>query len=190
MEEMNHYENNVFSLENESIRWGLYLGGISIFSTIVINTTLGVDWPVRHFFSSMLLNLTIMVAILVMAGRSRRTQLGGFMSYRQALVSGILTFVVASILTIIFTSLYNYVIAPESVEIIKNASIEMTEDWMSGANVPQKDIDKTIAQIEKQDFSFSMLSIGKQLGGSLIFGVILSLIISIFTRKERPLFDA
>ena len=173
------------------VRWGLIMGGVSILITILINTLLGPDWPVRNFFMSMVLNLALMVTLLILGINGKKAQQeGGFMTYGQSFLEGIIIFSIASLLTISFNAMYNYIIAPESIEIVKQASIEVTEDWMEKANASSKDINKAIRQIESQDFGFNILSILKQLLGSVVFGAFISAIISIFTRKSRPMFDA
>jgi hypothetical protein len=55
--------NGIFQIN--FVRWGLIMGGVSILITILINTLLGPDWPVRNFIMSMLLNLALMVTLLI-----------------------------------------------------------------------------------------------------------------------------
>ncbi len=184
------YMNTQGLFQTNFVRWGVILGGVSILVTILINTLLGPDWPVRHFFVSMVLNLALMVTLLILGINSKKAQQDGFLSYGQCFLEGIIIFSIASFLTISFNALYNYVIAPESIEIVKQASIDVTEDWMEKANASSKDINKAIRQIESQDFGFNILSILKQLLGSVVFGAFICAIISIFTRKSRPMFDA
>jgi hypothetical protein len=172
------------------VRWGLILGGVSVLITILINTLMGPDWPIRHFFMSMFLNLVIMVALLVLGINGKKAKQEGFITYGESFLEGLFIFSIASLLTISFNAVYNYVIAPESIEIVKQASIDVTEHWMENANVPSKEINKAIREIESQDFGFSFLSILKQLFGSIIFGAFITAIVSFFTRKKRPMFDA
>jgi len=172
------------------VRWGLILGGVSVLLTLLINTLLGPDWPVRNFFLSMLLNLVLMATILILGINEKKAQQEGFLTYGESFLEGVIIFSIASILTISFNAIYNYVIAPDSIEIVKQASIEVTEQWMEKAGASSKDINKAIRQIENQDFGFNIVSILKQLLGSVIFGAFICAIISIFTRKKRPMFDA
>jgi len=177
-------------LQINFVRWGLILGGVSVLLTLLINTLLGPDWPVRNFFMSMLLNLVLMATILILGINEKKAQQEGFLSYGESFLEGVIIFSIASILTLSFNAIYNYVIAPDSIEIVKQASIEVTEQWMEKAGASSKDINKAIRQIENQDFGFNIVSILKQLLGSVIFGAFICAIISIFTRKKRPLFDA
>jgi glycerol uptake facilitator-like aquaporin len=172
------------------VRWGLILGGVSVLLTLLINTLLGPDWPVRNFFMSMLVNLVLMATILILGINEKKAQQEGFLSYGESFLEGVIIFSIASILTLSFNAIYNYVIAPDSIEIVKQASIEVTEQWMEKAGASSKDINKAIRQIENQDFGFNIVSILKQLLGSVIFGAFICAIISIFTRKKRPMFDA
>jgi hypothetical protein len=172
------------------VRWGLILGGVSVLLTLLINTLLGPDWPVRNFFMSMLVNLVLMATILILGINEKKAQKEGFLSYGESFLEGVIIFSIASILTLSFNAIYNYVIAPDSIEIVKQASIEVTEQWMEKAGASSKDINKAIRQIENQDFGFNIVSILKQLLGSVIFGAFICAIISIFTRKKRPMFDA
>lgn len=172
------------------VRWGLIMGGVSILITILINTLLGPDWPVRNFIMSMLLNLALMVTLLIMGINGKKVQKEGFITYGESFLEGLFIFSIASLCTISFNAIYNYLISPESIEIVKQASIEVTEEWMEKANASTKDINKAIHQIEIQDFGFNIVSILKQLLGSIIFGAFISAIVSFFTRKKRPMFDA
>ena len=131
-----------------------------------------------------------MATILILGINGKKAQQEGFITYGQSFLEGVIIFSIASFLTISFNAIYNYVIAPDSIEIVKQASIEVTEQWMEKANASSKDINKAIRQIENQDFGFNIVSILKQLLGSVIFGAFICAIISFFTRKKRPMFDA
>jgi hypothetical protein len=57
-------------------------------------------------------------------------------------------------------------------------------------NITEKEISIFVKKVEAQDLSFGFIKVLFQLVFSSIVGVVISGIISFFTKKSRPMFDA
>lgn len=112
-------------------------------------------------------------------------QIGGYISYSKALLFGILVVVFAGILSSVCTALL-HMFDPSYTQNMIDASIRLIERM----NIPEVQIEaaraKVVAQMEST-YSNPFLAILNGLQGSLIFGLILCLITSIFTRKAKPM---
>ena len=172
------------------VRWGFILGGVSIFFLVIFNSLLGVDWLIFNYFTGRLLMYIITFFILTKAILERKKLNHGFISFSSSFLEGLFVFMIASILKIAFEFTYLYAIYPESLIIIRNATIETTKELYRSMNITEKDISIFVKKVEAQDLSFGFIKVLFQLIFSFIVGVVISSIISLFTKKSRPMFDA
>ncbi|MFH1295825.1 MAG: DUF4199 domain-containing protein [Bacteroidota bacterium] len=110
----------------------------------------------------------------------RKKVLNGFMSYGKAFSTSLMIVLFASILVAIYTFLFFQVIAPDAVQDV----IELSRQ-----SALERDPEITDEQLEQgmQMFSFIMTPIGMAISGmlsQLITGAVISLITSIFLKKE------
>ncbi|MFN8209833.1 MAG: DUF4199 domain-containing protein [Bacteroidales bacterium] len=115
----------------------------------------------------------------------RDSYLHGYITYGHSLGAGVVIFLYYSVITAIFTYiLYKFIDTG-----LVNKQLELVEETLVKRNVPQQAIDSGMAlqrKIMVPEFIAPMSIIG-----NMFFGTIVSLIVSIFTRKEgNPLVDA
>ncbi|MFY8133072.1 MAG: DUF4199 domain-containing protein, partial [Bacteroidia bacterium] len=122
------------------VRWGLILGGVAIFFLIAINTILGVDWLIYNYLTGRLLMYTITFFLITNALISKRKLNDGYISYGSCFLEGIFVFMIGSIIKISFEYVYINLISPESIQIIKRATIDSSVELYEKFKVPQKDI--------------------------------------------------
>jgi len=159
---------------------GIILGLISIVYTLVLyfldmtfNKTLG------YIF------MIVQIGILFYMLKSYRdTYLHGYMTYGQSLGAGVVIILYSTILTTIFSYiLYKFIDTGLTAKLLA-----ITEEGMVKKGVPQAQIDAGMAVSKKMLTPEFMLITGFL--ASMFFGTIVSLLVSIFTRKEgNPLVE-
>jgi hypothetical protein len=125
------------------------------------------------------LSYVILVAgIIVFQINYRNKHLGGFISYGKAFMVGFLTVVFYSIVMAIFTYVFFVYIDPGAIEEIKMAA----EEGMIEGGMSDQEIDQAMKFVELMQ-THAMLTMWALLG-NIVVGAILSLITSIFVKKE------
>jgi hypothetical protein len=131
------------------------------------------------------INIPIQLALLFFLLKTYRDNfMHGQITYGQALGAGVVIFVYVSIITAIYTYILWVVIDPELVK----KSLAVSEEAMMNKGLPQASIDAGMAFTAKimKPGIMSIFSIF----GTMFFGVIYALLVSIFIRKEgNPLID-
>lgn len=108
----------------------------------------------------------------------------GQITYGQSVGAGVIIYVYYGIIMALFTYLLYTVIDPELIK----KSLAFTEESMAKKGMPQESIDAAMA-ISAKMMTPVISSIGA-LFGSVFFGTIFSLLVSIFIKKEgNPLID-
>jgi hypothetical protein len=114
----------------------------------------------------------------------RDSYLHGYITYGQSLGAGVIIFLYYSIILAVFTYiLYKFIDTGLTAKILA-----FTEDKYVARKMPQQAIDAAMA-INKKIMIPEIMAPGSILN-NMFFGTIISLIVSIFTRKEgNPLVD-
>ncbi len=167
--------------------WGLILGGISILFTVILyglGTEYMVNWKVG------LTVLAVFIAALVYAGlRFRKKINGGYLKYWEAFRLVFFLMIASTIVSSLFSLLMSTVIDPELPQKMKEATIQATISSMEYWGAPQDVIDRTIDKMQNEPTGFTMEKLLWGILNTLIFASILSLILSLFIRKKRPVFE-
>ncbi|SNC59196.1 Protein of unknown function [Hymenobacter gelipurpurascens] len=160
------------------IRYGLITGLIAtVVSLLQLALISDPETPLRW------LSLVIMVVGIVLAHKSFKNMNGGFMSYGQGLSIGTIVSGVTGALSGIFSYIYMSFIDPDYM----NRVMEITRSRMEEKGLDDAQIDQSMAMVSK--FSGGPLTIVFGILGALLFGFIISLIISAFTKHTRPEFE-
>jgi Protein of unknown function (DUF4199) len=159
---------------------GLILGltGI-VYSLLMYFLDLSLNKSLGYLF------MVVMAVLLYFLIKSYRdSSLHGYITYGQSLGAGVVIFLYYSIITAVFTYiLYKFI---DSGLITKQ--LAMVEETLVKRNTPQQAIDAAMAFQKKIMVPGFMAPIS--ILGNMFFGTIISLIVSIFTRKEgNPLVD-
>jgi len=169
------------SVWKANLQSGLILGLTGIVYSLVMyfldqsfNKTLG------YIF---LLALAVLLFFLVKTYRDN--YLHGYISYGASLGAGVIIFLYYSVLMAIFTYILYKFIDPDLVK----KQLAFAEEMLVQRNTPQQAMDAALAMQKKMmvpEFIAPMSIIS-----NMFFGTLISLIISIFVRKEgNPLVDA
>lgn len=121
----------------------------------------------------------IMIAGVIWGQISYKNVLGGTMTYGQALGAGVLTLVFASFISGIYTFLLYQVIDPSLQEQLR---IFTEEQIIQQGKVPEEQIEMAVNMATK--FQKPIIMFAMAIFGGAFMGLIISLITSIFTKKN------
>ncbi len=167
-----------------SLKWGLIYAGISIVTFVGIYAfSLSTNKTVASIVG--VLSIIINVLIFVISNRDyRNTYLGGYIKYGQAFLNSLFVVLVCMFIYSTFTFLLYQVIDPsEYTKMIEEQLLKV--DQMEGlpAEVKQVQIDFWVNMTPLKFVA------GLQLTTGIVWGLILALIVSIFTRKKNNTFE-
>lgn len=162
-----------------AVHYGLLTGLVSIIYLFVVyvarlesNTAVG--W----------LAVVFSVGGIYLAHQTYKAQHGGFMSYGEGLGIGVLLSLVSGLLTAVFNYVYREFIDPELGERMMEAVRAKME---AGGNVSDEQIEGMVKMTAK--LSSGPLGFAVGLVTAAVFGVVLALIVSAFTKNKRPEFE-
>ncbi len=161
-----------------AIRNGLIWGGISITTTLLLYL-LGMMENVAAGILLFLLGIYIMYR----SGTDKRTELGGYISWKEALTPTWLTAVIASLITSVFTWILFRFIDPSLQEKQKEQAIKMIEkmrSWMGDAET-----EKQLEELENKDFASFTVYIQYFIIAILLYFVIACILSLILKRKKQ-----
>lgn len=171
---------NTPSVWKSCLKFGLIMGLISVVLSVLFYMLdlLFAPWIVIP-------NLILSLVVLYLLQRSYRdTYENGYITYGKAFGAGVVIFIYAAIITAIFTYLLYAVIDPGLVE----KSLAATSAKLEAKGIPQSAIDAGLEMQEKMLKPWIISLSG--IFFSMLSGVIMSLITSIFVAKKgNPLID-
>lgn len=175
-----------------SMTYGIYLAGISILIAVIIWATNLME--VLGLFGSMfigIIQLIIIVFFLLYFSKSyRNNQLGGKITFSQAFVLGVLIVVFSSIISSLYSYIFNKFIDPDYAHRIMAMMQDKTYQWMSSKGVPEDQIDSAMKKFEEQGIPSPLQTLKSSLIFGLIGGAIMSLISSAIIKKNVTNEDA
>ena len=166
-----------------AIRLGLIWGGISIATTLLLYL-LGI---MENPYAGALL-FVFGIYMMYRSGIEKREEIGGYISWKQALTPIWLTAVLSSFITTLFTWVLFKFIDPGLQEKQKEQAIKMTENLRSllGDEATEKELEKM------EDYDFTSLSnyLSIFLWTLLIYFIVASLLALIVKKKDpKDIFD-
>lgn len=161
------------------VKYGLYAGGASILITLLLYV---IDPKIMLQVSNWIIFI-LSVVFMVMAAKGKRSEQGGFISFKEAFTESWLTYLVYALVSLVFTYLLFNVIDPDLKDTVKEIAMEAMEK-MSGL-LGEEGTAKAIEELEKQD-SFSIGGLAQSTAFALVFGALISLIIAAVVKKEKP----
>jgi hypothetical protein len=130
----------------------------------------------------------ILVLVLIGAFR-RRKQLGGYMSFKEALVFAFLAYVIYEVFYALVTIILFRVIDPNLQQKVFSHTKETMQRILENIGAPQSKIDDTLDEVEKSSSeTYTIKQIVLGFGTSLIYDFIKSIIIAAVTQKRKPEF--
>jgi len=162
-----------------AIKYGIIFGLISGLVTVIIFLTENFG----NIWLGMGIGLIISITGIVLTHREYKANNGGYMSYGQGLISGIVMSVIAGLISGTISYLYIQFVDPTILDKMAELQIQMLEKM----NFPEEQMEEAITKMEAENTASKQLTGG--LFSGLIFGLLLSLIVSAFTKRTRPEFE-
>jgi hypothetical protein len=162
-----------------SVKYGIIFGLISGLVSVAIFLTENFG----NIWLGMVVGLAVSITGIVLTHREFKNNNGGYMSYGQGLISGLVMAVIAGLISGTISYMYIQFVDPSILEKMSEVQIEMLEKM----NFPEEQMDEAIAKMEAENTASKQLTGG--LISGLVGGFILSLIVSAFTKRTRPEFE-
>jgi hypothetical protein len=177
-------ENESPTLFQHALRWGLIVGAISVVLTGIfyaIDYTLLANWKTAILFFALFIGLAIY------AGISYRNEVGGFLAYGKAWQHAFVLMAVSGIISTAFNMVLYTVIDPELPGKLTEVTLETTQAMLERFGMPEDQMDQALEDARKRSANqFSMTGLLMSYGIGLIVYAVLSLITSIFVRRNPP----
>lgn len=160
------------------------MGAVLVIYTLVtylIDPQLMFKW-----WLALIIGIVIYVFFMRRAGIATRNDLGGYMSFKQALAPTFLTFVIGALVASVFNYIMYNFIDPSLQDQLLNYTLDTTESMMSRFGAPQSEIDSALDKLETEGISLGVVDILKQYAWSLIIGFIIAAIISAVIKRKPP----
>ncbi|GAA4384915.1 DUF4199 domain-containing protein [Hymenobacter koreensis] len=168
------------SPSSAGIRYGLIFGVISIIVDFVLKAT-GLSFKFSVTLSA---SLIIWVVGIIVAHRYFKAHNGGFMSYGQGIIIAVIMGSIGGLMTGVFNYVYVNFIDPNYAEAMR-ADMEA---WLIKMNVPEEQMDKSLADITPEKIG-SPTSIGSAILFGAFVSLLTGLIISAITKRKQPEFE-
>lgn len=172
-------------MNNPGVQNGVFLGLILIVYNLVawfINPDL-----LFNLTLAFIVSLALYVFFMWRAGNTEKIENGGYLTFKQSLKPTFLTYVVGSLIGVIFTYLLYNFIDPTLNDMMLEKSIEMAEKMVKMFGGNEEAVEQAIAEVEKKGASMTIGTIIQNYLVGLIFpGFVLALIVSAIVKKNPP----
>lgn len=159
----------------------------------LILAMIGIVYTLVMYFLDLTINKTqgyvflliLVVSLFFLVKSYRDNYLHGYMTYGQAVGAGVVIFLYYAILTAVFTYILYAIIDPGLID----KQLAAAEELMAKKGLPQEAMDAGL-NIQKKMMKPEIMA-PISIFGNMLYGVIMSLIIAIFVKKEgNPLIDS
>lgn len=178
-------EQNSSPFLKSSITAGVYLGLISILISVIIWAasiieSMGLFAGAIVTFVSFVI---LLVFLFIFTKDFRNKQLGGVISFKEAFKFAMLAIIVATVISVIYTYIFQTLIAPDYMENLMAVMQQKTLTFMEGKGVPDAQIDKAMEQFEEIPTIWKSLQ--QTFTGGIIRGAIISVIIAAIVKRNE-----
>jgi hypothetical protein len=159
----------------------------------LILAMIGIVYTLVMYFLDLTINKTqgyvflliLVVALFFLVKSYRDNYLHGYITYGQAVGAGVVIFLYYAILTAVFTYILFAIIDPGLID----KQLAAAEELMAKRGIPQEAMDAGL-KIQKKMMKPEIMA-PISIFGNMLYGVIMSLIVAIFVKKEgNPLIDS
>jgi Protein of unknown function (DUF4199) len=159
----------------------------------LILAMIGIVYTLVMYFLDLTINKTqgyvflliLVVSLFFLVKSYRVNYLHGYMTYGQAVGAGVVIFLYYAILMAVFTYILYAVIDPGLID----KQLAASEEMLAKRGLPQEAMDASL-KIQKKMMKPEIMA-PISIFGNMLYGVIMSLIVAIFAKKEgNPLIDS
>lgn len=159
---------------------GAILGLISIVFTVIAYVT-GLIYQTSNWLNWVSM-VVVIVGLYYFTVKYRNAVCEGYISYGNAMLYGWVTYIFVGIISVFFMVILQTIIEPNFME--KVMEIQREEFYAQGMNDAQVD---AVFEMSKKFRSPAMTAIFGFIG-SVVLGLVISLITAIFAKKNKPVF--
>ena len=172
------------TLFQNSLKWGLIVGGISIALTCVLYA---VDYALLANWKTGIVMFVLFIGLAIYAGMTYRKEIGGILAYGKAFQHGFILFAISGLVSTIFTIVLYTVIDPELPAKLTEVALQNAQAMMENFGMPEDQMDKAMEDARKRtENQFSTSGLAMTYGIGLIIYAVLALITALFVRKNPP----
>lgn len=174
-------------LEKSFVKWGLFAGLASVVLTFLLYI-IDIRLLVSGWISFLIYGMII--TFMVLSARQERSENEGYLSYGKAVMNSLGVNAISTIISVIFTALLYNFIDPELPESLKTITMENMAATMESFGSSEADIDNALKMAEERQVEYDLKGLSLVAMIAIAMNFILGLIVSIFTRKNPPMFEA
>jgi len=167
----------------EGAKIGLINGAIALL-LMYVSYYAGLDTFVTVQFVSKL--IPYMMIILIIYGFQLRKRNGGHLTFRDALKYSFMSYVVVAVLVAIGTYILFNLIDKDLTQKSFDLSVEKMKSTFSGMGMKEEELEKAMGKREAQKTDLPTIFLGTGFG--LIWDFVVSLLVSLIIRREKPVF--
>jgi len=182
-------ENKASLLLKSALNHGLIFGVILVIVQLVMWMTGYMPVGIGKGLLTLVFTFAVYIfGIFWFTKNYRNSFLGGYISYGDAFLYGLTVFMIATIVTAIYSFIFNSFIDPGYTGRILKATADWTEGYMRSKGVPEGQITATLEKMTSKELPSPIMASLKSLGFGLIGGAIVSAISSAFAKKAEDPF--
>jgi hypothetical protein len=167
------------------LKWGSITGFIQV---IFVITQYYIDPALMIVWWNSLLSVGLLVALMVGASLAQRERDGGWISYGASVWVMLRVCMLGTLISVLFMGLLYNVFDKGLADQMKEITLEQMEQMLENFDVPADQIEEQLEAIEARDFTQTPRALATSWMISVVFGLLLALIASAFTKKSEPLF--
>ncbi|NNL16944.1 MAG: DUF4199 domain-containing protein [Flavobacteriaceae bacterium] len=160
-----------------AMNYGLILGLVMIAIAVVTYVTgmalEGVQWPQWLYY-------IIFPVVVIYAISQYKKSNGNLLRLGEAIKIGVLIGVISAIVYVIYGLIFNYIIDPEFMDLMKEA---VRDKMLENPNMTEEIVDQSMSMVEK--FMDPIVGSSIWIAASAFFGLIYSLIGGLIMKKEE-----
>lgn len=177
-------EEKTSPLMKSALTYGVYLGLVSILISVVIWAggiieSMGLFGGVFISLGSFVISF---VLLFIFAKNYRNKELGGYISFSEAFKFTMLVIVFSTLISLVYTYIFNAFIAPDYMENLMAVLQQKTMNFMESKGVPEAQMEKALEKFEEIPTIWK--SLRQTAVSGLIGGAIISLIVSAIVKKR------
>jgi len=168
-----------------ALMYGAILGLIYVIMCTVSNMMIN---NMITFYVVKVVSYIIYMVLVGIFARMIRKANGGYIEFREVFGAAFIMLAVAGVMTFIYNYVYMYVIDPDFMNKMKDATLRMMENMKA----PDESLDKTAQSFDKQIAEakkFKPLQTILSLLGSIVLDCLFGLIPCAIVKKPRPIFE-
>jgi hypothetical protein len=165
-----------------AINFGLLIAALSIAYSLIAYVS-GPEMMTNWWAG--ILMIFVSIGLTVFAVSKARSEMGGFISFRDAFSTYFLTMFIATALSTLFAILLMNVVDPGYAEEVRQLTMDKTLEMMEKFGTPEEAIEKAMQDMEDNN-QFSAYGQFKGFLMTLMLGAVIGLIVGAIMKKNNP----